>query len=149
MRLYHFTLYHFTHPNYFPSIMRDGLVPSDLRRSDQSIDRACVWLFDTPETRDYMDDRYRCLIVRIELGLDWGGPCMVVTPKCLFDFDREAGRMKVRSIHPGVNRQELKDATAFDLGDLSSVPETEAPTAGELHILRHEVDPRGVLMPTL
>ena len=59
-------LYHFTHPNYFPSIMRDGLVPSDLRRSDQSIDRACVWLFDTPATRDYMDDRYRCLTVRVE-----------------------------------------------------------------------------------
>jgi hypothetical protein len=55
-------LYHFTHPNYFPSIMRDGLVPSDLRLSNQSIDRACVWLFDTPESRDYMDDRYRCLI---------------------------------------------------------------------------------------
>lgn len=59
-------LYHFTHPNNFPSIMRDGLVPSDWRLSDQSIDRACVWLFDTPETRDYMDDRYRCLIVRVE-----------------------------------------------------------------------------------
>ena len=50
-------LYHFTHPNNFPSIMRDGLVPSDWRLANQSIDRACVWLFDTPETRDYMDDR--------------------------------------------------------------------------------------------
>jgi len=86
---------------------------------------------------------------RQKLDLDWGGPCMVVTPKCLFDFDREAGRMKVRSIHPGVSRQELKDATGFELGDLSSIPQTEAPTAEELHILRHEVDPRGVLMPTL
>jgi glutaconate CoA-transferase subunit B len=86
---------------------------------------------------------------RAALGLDWGGPAMVVTPKCIFDFDREAGRMKVRSIHQGVTRQELQDATGFDLGDLSSVPETETPTDEELAILRHEVDPRGVLMPEL
>ena len=84
---------------------------------------------------------------RKRLGLDWGGPCMVVTPKCLFDFDREVGRMRVRSIHRGVSRQELTNATGFDLGDLSSIPETEAPTAEELQILRREVDPRGVLMP--
>ncbi|MCL4664809.1 hypothetical protein L0Z14_28285 [Burkholderia multivorans] len=41
---------------------------------------------------------------RRELGLMSGGPCMVVTPKCIFDFDRQAGRMKVASIHAGRER---------------------------------------------
>lgn len=59
-------LYHFTHPNHFQSIMRQGLVPSDWRLRDQSIDRACVWLFDTPEPRPYMDERYVALTVCVE-----------------------------------------------------------------------------------
>lgn len=59
-------LHHFTHQNYFQSILRDGPVPDDWRLRDGSTDRACVWLFDTPERRDYMDDRFRCLKVRVE-----------------------------------------------------------------------------------
>jgi glutaconate CoA-transferase subunit B len=84
---------------------------------------------------------------RRALGLDWGGPCLVVTPRCIFDFDTAAGRIRVRSIHDGVSVEELRDCTGFDLGDLSRVPRTEAPTPGELALLRREVDPRGVLLP--
>jgi glutaconate CoA-transferase, subunit B len=84
---------------------------------------------------------------RRRLGLDGGGPEWVVTPKCIFDFDREAGRMRVRSIHPGVTAAALREATGFDLGDLAGVPETEPPTAEELEILRRRVDPRGILLP--
>jgi glutaconate CoA-transferase, subunit B len=82
---------------------------------------------------------------RHELGLTSGGPCMVVTPKCIFDFDREAGRMKVASIHEGVSDDELREATGFDLGDLGHVPRTQKPSDEELTILRMQVDPRNIL----
>jgi len=53
----------------------------------------------------------------------------------------------VRSIHPGVAPAEVQAATGFDLGDLSRVPVTAAPTRAELDLLRHRVDPRGFLLP--
>jgi glutaconate CoA-transferase subunit B len=84
---------------------------------------------------------------RRKLGLDWGGPRLVFTPKCIFDFDTQAGRMKVRSIHPGVTHEELRKATGFELGDLSKVPETAAPTEQQLRIIREQIDPRRMLLP--
>ncbi|MFP6558928.1 hypothetical protein WJ542_11500 [Paraburkholderia sp. B3] len=82
---------------------------------------------------------------RRALGLDSGGPCFVITPRCVFDFDREAGRIRVHSIHAGVSADELRAATGFDLGDLSAVPVTEAPSTEELRLLRESVDPRNIL----
>lgn len=86
---------------------------------------------------------------RRTLGLDSGGPEWVVTPKCIFDFDKEAGRMKARSVHPGVDAAELQAATGFDLGPLDGVPRTPEPDPRLLAVLRNEVDPRGILIPAL
>lgn len=84
---------------------------------------------------------------RAELGLDWGGPEQVITPKCIFDFDKEAGDIRVKSIHPGVTQQDLRDATGFDLGPLDDVPETPVPSDEDVRILREKVDPNGLLLP--
>jgi glutaconate CoA-transferase subunit B len=83
---------------------------------------------------------------RHRLGLDHGGPELVVTPKCIFDFDKEQGRMKVRSIHQGVDPDVLQAATGFDLGDLSGVPVTERPTPEELQLIRDKIDPKKMLL---
>ena len=82
---------------------------------------------------------------RKALGLDWGGPELVFTPKCIFGFDKEHGRMRVHTIHPGVSTEHLRESTGFDLGDLADVPETPLPSPEELEVLRREVDPRGML----
>ena len=82
---------------------------------------------------------------RKSLGLAWGGPALVLTPKCVFDFDRVAGRIRVRSIHEGIGHDELRNATGFDLGDLSGVPTTPRPSDDELTIIRREIDPRRIL----
>ncbi len=82
---------------------------------------------------------------RAKLGLRGGGPAYIYTPRCIFAFDEE-GKIYVRSIHPGVTRQEVMDNTGFELGDLDSVPTTPLPTEEELRILREEVDPRGILL---
>lgn len=84
---------------------------------------------------------------RRELGLDWGGPRFVITPKCIFDFDTDIGCMKVRSIHDGVSPAELQDATGFDLGDLSKVPVTPQPGEDVLRLIRNEIDPCQMLLP--
>jgi glutaconate CoA-transferase, subunit B len=83
---------------------------------------------------------------RAALGLPATGPRWVVTPRCIFDFDRAAGRMTLRSIHPGADRTELQAATGFDLGPLGDIPETETPPADTLRLLREVVDPRRVLL---
>lgn len=84
---------------------------------------------------------------RRSLGLDWGGPELVLTPKCIFGFDKVQGKMTVRSIHRGVTHQELRDSTGFDLGILDGVPETEIPTPEELRLIREAIDPRQLLLP--
>ena len=84
---------------------------------------------------------------RRELGLDVGsGPALVITPLCVFDFDLESGRMRVKSVHDGVDPAEVRASTGFELGDLSDVPVTPAPGPADLEILRTRVDPRGIML---
>jgi glutaconate CoA-transferase subunit B len=82
---------------------------------------------------------------RKALGMEGSGPCCAVTPLCIFEFD-ETGRARVASIHPGVDPAQVAENTGFDVGDLSQVPVTQAPTDEELDILRKQVDPRGILL---
>jgi glutaconate CoA-transferase subunit B len=70
----------------------------------------------------------------------------VITPLCVFDFDLESGRMRVKSVHEGVNPADVQARTGFSLGDLSGVPVTPVPSAADLEIVRTRVDPRGILL---
>jgi glutaconate CoA-transferase subunit B len=84
---------------------------------------------------------------RRALGLDVGsGPALVITPLCVFDFDLESGRMRVKSVHDGVDPADVQARTGFSLGDLSGVPVTPEPSAADLEIVRTRVDPRGILL---
>ena len=80
---------------------------------------------------------------RARLGLP-GGPQLCVTNLCVFDFDPDSKRMRIRSVHPGVTVEQVVEATGFELApSTDDVPETDAPTDEELRILREEVDPTG------
>lgn len=83
---------------------------------------------------------------RVELGLHHGGPKWIVTPKAIFDFDRQRGHARLLSIHPGVSPQEVRDSTGFAI-NVEDVPLTPWPTAEELALLRHVVNPHGALIP--
>lgn len=78
---------------------------------------------------------------REDLGLP-GGPRLCVTDLCVLDFHPQSKAMRLQSVHPGVTVGNVQGATGFDVllpeGD---VPETAAPTAEELRILREDVDP--------
>lgn len=77
---------------------------------------------------------------RKRIGLPGGGPKYCITPLCIMDFAEDSRRMRLKSLHPGVSVETVKQATGFDLVIPESVPATEAPTPEELHVLRTRVD---------
>ncbi|MGB9182708.1 MAG: CoA-transferase [Solirubrobacteraceae bacterium] len=78
---------------------------------------------------------------RRPLGAPGGGPVSVVTPLCVFDFETDDGRARLRSVHPGVTVEHVIEKTGFGFPVSDQVPESEAPTADELRVLREVVDP--------
>lgn len=67
---------------------------------------------------------------------------VVVTDLAVLDYDAE-GRLKVRSIHPGVEREQVAEATGFDI-DMADATTTRLPDAQELELIRTVIDPRGL-----
>jgi acyl CoA:acetate/3-ketoacid CoA transferase beta subunit len=65
----------------------------------------------------------------------------VVSNLGVFDFETPDRAMRVRSLHPGVSVDDIRQATGFDLVVPDDVPESRAPSPKELHILREELDP--------
>ncbi|MDA0822078.1 MAG: CoA synthetase [Proteobacteria bacterium] len=82
---------------------------------------------------------------RSKLGLPGGGPRYCVTPLCVMDFTESPKRLRLRSVHPGVCVDEVRDHTGFDLVIPDEVPITALPTPAELTVLRERVDPGGLL----
>lgn len=76
---------------------------------------------------------------RKELGLKGGGPDVVVTNLCIFDFD-ENGSMRIKSLHPGVTLQEVLDNTGFEPVIPKKIEETTPPSAEDIRLIR-EADP--------
>ena len=77
-------------------------------------------------------------------GVPGGGPAAVVTPLCTMDFDPATLRMRLRSVHPGVEVAEVVAATGFELAESGAVPVTAAPSDEELSIVRR-LDSGGLL----
>jgi glutaconate CoA-transferase subunit B len=71
-----------------------------------------------------------------------GGPIALVTNRCLFDFDRARARFRLASVHPGHSAAEVVENTGFDFNAPSDVPETPAPSAETLHLMRTSVAPK-------
>lgn len=80
---------------------------------------------------------------RRRLGLCGSGPETVVSDLGVFDFN-DTGRMRVRSLHANVRKQDVCAATGFELDWPLVVPRTPPPDAHELAVLRKQVDPLGM-----
>lgn len=72
---------------------------------------------------------------RSRLGLVGGGPHLLVTPCCVFDFTPDTKALRLRSVHPGGSVAEVLDNTGCEVV-VEQVRETEPPTAAELEVLR-------------
>jgi acyl CoA:acetate/3-ketoacid CoA transferase beta subunit len=68
----------------------------------------------------------------------------VVTNLCVCDFETDDGRMRLRSVHPGVEVDEVVAATGFELARNGEVPTTRMPTDDELHWIRDVIDPNAL-----
>lgn len=73
-----------------------------------------------------------------------GGPAAVITDKAVMGFDD--GEMIVESLHPGVTRDAVQEATGWNLRFADDVTETPPPTEAELRLIREELDPDGVYL---
>lgn len=72
-----------------------------------------------------------------------GGPVAVVTQLGIFGFDG-SGEMMLTALHPGVDVAAVAQHSGWEVGVSPDLAETAPPTAGELRVLREELDPQGV-----
>jgi acyl CoA:acetate/3-ketoacid CoA transferase beta subunit len=68
----------------------------------------------------------------------------VVSNLAVLDFETPDHAMRVRSLHPGVTPDAVRDSTGFPLVLADDVPTTRAPTAEDLRLLREVLDPTGL-----
>ncbi len=69
-----------------------------------------------------------------------GGPVALITNRCLFSFAN--GRFTLQSVHPGHTIEEVIEHTGFDFDRPANVPETPAPSAETLTLMRQTVAPQ-------
>ncbi len=69
------------------------------------------------------------------------GPQCVITNLAYLTFDDNPKRMKIKTIHPGIELETVKNSTGFELIVSDDLRETKPPTEKELKILREKVDP--------
>jgi glutaconate CoA-transferase subunit B len=81
---------------------------------------------------------------RERLGLE-GGPQLVVSNLAVMDFHPDSRRMRLKSVHPGISVEQVQSATGFQLLlPQGPVPETRAPTAAQVRLIRESIDPDGM-----
>jgi len=73
-----------------------------------------------------------------------GGPSRVITDKAIFDFDPESKRMRLVSVHPGTTLEDILANLSFQPIVPGDLPTTEPPTAEQVRLIRHEIDPEGM-----
>jgi glutaconate CoA-transferase, subunit B len=74
------------------------------------------------------------------------GPYRVITDLAVMDFHPQTKRMRVVSLHQGVDRERVVTQTGFPIEFVDQVERTPEPTDLELNLLRNEVDPAGYIL---
>lgn len=74
-------------------------------------------------------------------GLKGGGPSLVFTELAVMDFNQQ-GKMRLKSIHPGISLEQVIENTGFSLEIPEVIPTTVPPTLEELKLIRERIDPK-------
>lgn len=74
-----------------------------------------------------------------------GGPQAVVTNLGMLEPD-EDGELTLTALHPGIEVEQARDNTGWDLKVASQLQVTQPPSVDELIILREELDPQGIYL---
>jgi glutaconate CoA-transferase subunit B len=73
---------------------------------------------------------------RARAGLTGRGPTAVITDLCILEPDPASRELTVTSIHPGVSREQIVEATAWPVRFAAAAATTEPPDAEVLAVLR-------------
>ena len=68
----------------------------------------------------------------------------VVSNLGVFDFGGPDHTMRALSLHPGVEPDEVRDNTGFEVAGLSDAQRTRLPSAEELTLIRERIDPKAL-----
>ncbi|WXG43271.1 MAG: CoA-transferase [Promethearchaeati archaeon SRVP18_Atabeyarchaeia-1] len=71
-----------------------------------------------------------------------GGPDKIITNLAVLGFEEQSRRMKIETVHPGVEVETVVENTGFELVIPKVVPETPPPTQIEVKLLRDKIDPK-------
>lgn len=82
---------------------------------------------------------------REKSGVRGRGPQAVVTDLAIMMPD-ENGELQVTALHPGVELQDVRDNTGWEIKAATSITCTAEPTSEELRILHEELDPSGIYL---
>lgn len=82
---------------------------------------------------------------RERAGLPRGGPVRVITDMAVLGFDSATCRMRVESIHPGINFEQIQANTGFELGRSPMLGNTLPPSDSEIALIR-KLDPDGAYL---
>jgi len=67
-----------------------------------------------------------------------------VTDLGTYGFDEGTGEMTLRTLHPGVTLDQVRENMGWEPRVAEDLGETEPPTEEELRLIREELDPQGV-----
>lgn len=82
---------------------------------------------------------------RKEWSMVGNGPEVVITDMCQMDFDPATLKIRLMSVHPGFEVQDVLDNVMFDLIVPEEVPTTKEPTQDQIDIM-HRLDPHGIYL---
>lgn len=68
-----------------------------------------------------------------------GGPQALLTNAALFSFQRETGRFRLESVHPGRSAADIRDMTGFSFDNDRCEVETSGPDAETLTLMRGQI----------
>jgi glutaconate CoA-transferase subunit B len=84
----------------------------------------------------------RTLVPKVDFVSARGTPKALLTGKALFSWQKERGRFRLESFHPGMDEKSVGLETGFEYDVSPGVKETAPPTAEDLRVLRTVVAKR-------
>ncbi|MBI1894182.1 MAG: glutaconate CoA-transferase, partial [Candidatus Rokubacteria bacterium] len=70
----------------------------------------------------------------------------VVTDLAVLEIDPATGQLRIARLMPGVQVEQVRENTGFELGVATPLCVVEPPNGEQLRVLREEVDPDGVYL---
>lgn len=82
---------------------------------------------------------------REKAGLHGNGPVMVVTDRCVFEFDENTKEMYLAALYPDVKADDIRQCVNWDLTISPDLKEVEPPTEEQRRVMR-AFDPMGFIL---